>query len=315
MGWWTDFRDTAEAAGSIAGNYFLPGSGLVTSQLVSDGAKQKLGSDFGKLAMLGSGIGGGANGNMSNYNSLGEMFNTGVAPTTTGTDLGTSNAGYDQTGLGTTTPTTQPIMPSTVSTGSNIDTTAGPINPAGSPNAGGMASMPDNIDVGGGFNPAAGGGGTIATPGFLASLSSGNFGDAASAAGNWAAKNPIPAIYGAGSLYDMYAKKQMAQKQQDLYNQNRSDIMNMYAPGSPEYLVMKQQMDRQDAAAGRNSQYGTRAVDLAGKIAAYKTNAIANMQNGQNTLANQGLGNQFGMFNTPLTLAALTATQKQPITG
>lgn len=312
MGWWTDFRDTVEAAAVPVGNYFLPGSSLVTSQLVSDGAKQKLNSDFGNLAMLGSGVAGGIDGNMSNYNSLGEMFNSGTAPmtATTGTDLGTSNAGYDQTGLGTTPPNTQPIMPSTVSTGSNIDTTAGPINPAGSPNAGGMASMPDNIDVGGGFNPAAGGGGTTATPGFLASLSSGNFGDAASAAGNWAAKNPIGATYAAGSLYDMYAKKQMAAKQEAMYNQNRADIMNTYPPGSPEYNLLKQEMERKDAAAGRNSQYGTRANELAGKIASYKTNALSNMMTGQNSLANTAMGNQYGMFNTPLTLAALTATSK-----
>ena len=308
MSFWTSLRDTAEAGASVAGNYFLPGSGLITSQLVSDGAKEKLGSSFGQLAMLGSGVGGGINGNMSNYNSLGDMFSS--TPTTTPTtDLGTSNAGYDQTGMTATTPATQPIMPSTVSSGSNIDTTAGAINPAGSPNAGGVASMPDNIDVGGGYNPASGGGGT-ANPGFLASMGAGNFGDAASAAGNWAAKNPISAIYGAGSLYDMYAKNQMANKQQDMYAQNRADIMNTYAPGSPEYNLMKQEMERKDAAAGRNSQYGTRANELAGKIASYKTNALSNMMTGQNSLANTAMGNQYGMFNTPLTLAALTATQK-----
>jgi len=108
----------------------------------------------------------------------------------------------------------------------------------------------------------------------------------------------------------MYAKKQMAQKQNDLYAQNRADIMNTYAPGSPEYNLLKQEMERKDAAAGRNSQYGVRANELAGKIASYKTNALSNMMTGQNTLANSAMGNQYGMFNTPLTLAALTATQK-----
>jgi hypothetical protein len=34
------------------------------------------------------------------------------------------------------------------------------------------------------------------------------------------------------------------------------------------------------------------------------------MQAGQNALGNQAMGNQYGMFNTPLTLAALTATSK-----
>jgi hypothetical protein len=308
MGWWTDFRDTAEAAGAVAGNYILPGSGLVTSQLVSDGAKQKLSSDFGQLAMLGSGVGGGINGNMSNYSSLGDMFSStpAVTPDLTTTTTGTPTLG----GTEGATPTAQPIMPSTISTGSNIDTTAGAINPAGSPNAGGAASLPDNIDVGGGYNPASGGGGPAVNPGFLASMQAGNYGDALSAVGSKIAANPIQSIYGAGSLYDMYAKKQMANKQQDMYNQNRADIMNTYAPGSPEYNLMKQEMERKDAAAGRNSQYGTRANELAGKIASYKTNALSNMMTGQNSLANTAMGNQYGMFNTPLTLAALTATQK-----
>jgi hypothetical protein len=312
MSFWTDVRDTVEGGAAVAGNYLLPGSGLVTSQLVSDGAKNMLNSGLGQIAMLGSGIGGGFAGNMSNYNSLGDMFNGGSAApmVNPASDVNYQNgADLNNAAPAAAAPT---VAPGTLSQGSNIDTTAGPINPAGSPNAGGAASLPDNIDVGGGYNPAAGGGGTATNPGFLASLQAGNYGDALSAAGSKIAANPIASIYGAGSLYDMYAKNQMAKKQQDLYNQNRADIMNMYAPGSPEYLAMKQQMDRQDAAAGRNSQYGTRAVDLAGKIAAYKTNAIANMQGGQNTLANQGLGNQFGMFNTPLTLAALTATQKTP---
>jgi len=306
MSFWTDVRDTAEAGASVAGNYVLPGSGLITSQLVSEGAKQKLNSSLGQLAMLGSGIGGGVNGNMSNYNSLGDMFSSTPMATPEVTPTGTENA---LGGAGAAPQATQPIMPSTVSTGSNIDTTAGAINPAGSPNAGGAANLPDNIDIGGGYNPASGAGGAQ-SPGFLASLGAGNFGDAASAAGNWIGKNPIPAIYGVGSLYDMYAKGQMAKKQQEMYDRNRADILNTYAPGSPEYNLLKQEMERKDAAAGRNSQYGTRANELAGKIASYKTNALANMMGGQNALANQGLGNQFGMFNTPLTLAALTATQK-----
>ena len=306
MGWWTDLRDTAEAVAVPVGNYFLPGSSLVTSHLVSDGAKQKLNSDFGNLAMLGSGIAGGANGNMSNYSGLNDMF---TAPPTSGVDYqngadiggaGSSPATLGGTGSA---PATPAFAPTTVAQGNNlpVDTTTGPINPTSA------ANLPDNIDAGGGFNPAAG---YTAPQGFLPSLMNGNFGDAANAAGNWAMKNPIPAIYGAGSLYDMYAKKQMANKQQDLYNQNRADIMGMYAPGSAEYNSLMNEMSRKDAAAGRNSQYGARAVDLAGKIANYKTTALANMQNGQNTLANQGMGNQFGMMNTPLTLAALTATQK-----
>jgi hypothetical protein len=158
-----------------------------------------------------------------------------------------------------------------------------------------------------GYGPAVSPTEMAAYPGTASGFSLGNM---MSSAGNWAAKNPIQAIYGAGSLYDMYAKNQMANKQQAMYNQNRADILNTYAPGSPEYNLLKQEMDRKDAAAGRNSQYATRANEFAGKIAGLRLNALGNMQTGQNALGNQALGNQFGMFNTPLTLAALTATSK-----
>jgi hypothetical protein len=116
-------------------------------------------------------------------------------------------------------------------------------------------------------------------------------------------KNPIPSMYAAGSLYDMYAKNKMAEAQKGMYNQNRADIMNTYTPGSPEYNLLQQQIARKDAAAGRNSQYGTRANELAGTIAKLRMGALGTLQQGQNTLGNQALSNQYGMFNTPLALA------------
>lgn len=64
---WSEIRDTGEAAAVVAGNYFLPGSSLVTSRLVSDGAQEKLNSDLGKVATVASGVSGGVNGNMSNW--------------------------------------------------------------------------------------------------------------------------------------------------------------------------------------------------------------------------------------------------------
>ena len=116
-------------------------------------------------------------------------------------------------------------------------------------------------------------------------------------------KNPVPSMYAAGSLYDMYAKNKMAKAQEGIYNQNRADIMNSYAPGSPEYNQLAQQIARKDAASGRNSQYGTRANDLAATIAKLRMNALGPLQSGQNALANQRLSNQYGMFNTPMALA------------
>ena len=69
---WVDFRDNLEAAGVVAGNYFLPGSSLLTSQLVTKGAQENLNTDVGKLANLAAGAAGGINGNLSNYGKIGE---------------------------------------------------------------------------------------------------------------------------------------------------------------------------------------------------------------------------------------------------
>lgn len=53
-----EVRDPLEAAAVVAGNYFVPGSSLLTSQLVSDDAKEILATDLGKAAMIGSGLAG-----------------------------------------------------------------------------------------------------------------------------------------------------------------------------------------------------------------------------------------------------------------
>lgn len=55
MSWWTDLRDTLESAAVVAGNYFFPGSSIITSQLVSEGSKEQLNSSLGKVAQLASG--------------------------------------------------------------------------------------------------------------------------------------------------------------------------------------------------------------------------------------------------------------------
>ena len=103
---------------------------------------------------------------------------------------------------------------------------------------------------------------------------------------------------GLSSLYDMYAKNKLGNAQMDLFNSNKNAINNYYAPGSPEAKLMEQTMNRQDAAAGRNSQYGVRATDLQAKIAAAKMQALSSMATGQSSLLTSGIGNQTGMFNS-----------------
>lgn len=100
------------------------------------------------------------------------------------------------------------------------------------------------------------------------------------------------------SLYDMYAKQQMAKQQMDLYKKNEAATNNMYAPGSPEYMAMERELARKDAAAGRNSQYGARAVDLQARIADIKSRQRMGMQTGQTALLNQGLANKYGGLNS-----------------
>lgn len=79
---WTDIRDTLQAGSVIAGNYILPGSSLLSSQLVSEGAKEKLDTDLGRAANIGAGITGAVQGNLSNY---GFETSGGAGAGTTGT--------------------------------------------------------------------------------------------------------------------------------------------------------------------------------------------------------------------------------------
>jgi hypothetical protein len=92
-----DIRDPLEAAAVVAGNYYLPGSSLVTSRLVSDNAQQMLASDVGQAANIAAGATGGMQGNLSNYGQIGENLGitssspTSSAVTNSGASMGTSN--------------------------------------------------------------------------------------------------------------------------------------------------------------------------------------------------------------------------------
>lgn len=115
----------------------------------------------------------------------------------------------------------------------------------------------------------------------------------------------------AGSLYDMYAKNQMANKQQDYINGVRAQINGSYAPGSPEYEMMKKEIAARDAMAGRNSQWGARATELAGKVNATRANTLAQTLGPLGNLQTQQMGNQFGGLNSLFGFASQAARQKQ----
>ena len=75
-------------------------------------------------------------------------------------------------------------------------------------------------------------------------------------------------------LNDLYAKNRMAkdlrerEREIDQYRMTLENRLNSYyAPGSAEERMLREAMERKDAAAGRNSQYGTRATNLAATMA------------------------------------------------
>lgn len=69
-GSWTGLRNAVEDAAVIAGNYFLPGSSMLTSQLASKGSQKDLSSTLGQVAQIGSGVSGGMMGTGSNWGNL-----------------------------------------------------------------------------------------------------------------------------------------------------------------------------------------------------------------------------------------------------
>lgn len=102
----------------------------------------------------------------------------------------------------------------------------------------------------------------------------------------------------ASSLYDMFAKNKMAGAEQDRYNALNNQIMNSYAPGSPELKQLRDAMAAKDAAAGRNSQYGAREVNLAAQLNAQKIAQQAAINQQQNGLLNSTLANRYGGLNS-----------------
>lgn len=87
-------------------------------------------------------------------------------------------------------------------------------------------------------------------------------------------------IAGGGNAY-------MGNKQAGQYEDVINQINQLYAPDSPYAKMMEQSMARKDAAAGRNSQYGDRAVQLAAALTQAKSNTLTSPGYG-NLLAQRG---------------------------
>ena len=107
-------------------------------------------------------------------------------------------------------------------------------------------------------------------------------------------------------LYGDYRGYQNAQQLQDNANTNNAALQgqmgtlaNMYAPDSAYAKQLAQQLARKDAASGRNSQYGNRAVELQARLAALAPTV-------SNSMATLG-----GQMNTNYTNSAAANKQSQ----
>lgn len=95
------------------------------------------------------------------------------------------------------------------------------------------------------------------------------------------------------SLGTGYAAYEAGKKADNAYTNQINSINGLYAPDSAYAKQMEQTLARKDAAAGRNSQYGTRAVELAANLTDSKSKAI-NSANYTNLMAGKiNAQNQF----------------------
>lgn len=106
--------------------------------------------------------------------------------------------------------------------------------------------------------------------------------------------NPMDLLTLLGGAYDMHRQEAMQQKMLDYLNGRQQINDQMYKPGSPEANYMQQQMDAKDAAAGRNSQYGVRADNLAGQLAKLRMDANTQMTTGIANVYSNAINKQGG---------------------
>jgi hypothetical protein len=130
--------------------------------------------------------------------------------------------------------------------------------------------------------------------------------------GNYIMKNPLPSAMIGSSLYDMYAKSRMADQLKKQREQQRADIENFYAPGSPEYNRLMQESKRQAAAAGRSFSSEQFQAEVAGKIAERKMQALGQASTSSNQLLASQMNNQYGGLNSLMNnMAMYTLLKKQ----
>lgn len=83
---------------------------------------------------------------------------------------------------------------------------------------------------------------------------------------------------GLGSILGGAAGYQMNQADKDYWQNLMDKAMGMYQPGTPEADMLEHKMEAQDAAAGRNSQYGIREQNLAATLSQQRANIMMSPQ-------------------------------------
>jgi len=76
--------------------------------------------------------------------------------------------------------------------------------------------------------------------------------------------NTLGQVFGA---YNNYRQSKAAEEGAASMKANLPDLNAMFGPGSAAYKNLERELNAKDAASGRRSQYGTRAVELAARMA------------------------------------------------
>lgn len=220
--WWNPVRDTIESGAVLAGNYALPGSALLTDNLVSKGSKDQLNSTVGKVAQIGTGLAGaGVGSSVTGIPSAGAVgagwgnlaSAAGGAASSIGASLGITDAA---TAAGEAAPWVNPDI-AALGSGADASSTAAPwVNPdvAVSPGASAASAAPwvnpdlaANVDEFGNPIAAASGGGAPVNPNNLTAGEANLLGRAAgeasspiaAGAGNTFTNTVVPAAQAAGA--------------------------------------------------------------------------------------------------------------------
>lgn len=304
----TGLGDSASTLGGLEGS--LGGAGLF-------GASAGTGTALGSAAAQGLGAGGLG---MAGGDALG-----GTVGTTFGSGLGGSSLG---TGLGATSVTAPASADGGLSLGGGALSTDGSQAAPGAYASGASSSTPGSGAPMGFDNPTGASAGADSGQGSLSSLYGPNSAAPAQPSSMFSGMNTTgisPAVTSPSATGNMdpslFQNLSTAMKlfntgmgayqqhaQQGANNNYTNSINQIFSPQGAYAQQMQQTLARQDAAQGRNSQYGTRSVQLAAALAQAQANALGNNNYAHAATATPGaslLNGLFANFSSPQAMQGL----------